>query len=168
MSAALIREREKTHGHWGDTARLATEFKAVLALAMGMRDDRGEKPLSPEQREALDMILTKVARIVAGDPNHADHWRDISGYALLGIAFDQEADSVGSYNAAIGAIGERVKAGQPVPTGGYFARQADTGVEVWKVICPRCKTHYREGERHACAAPVSVRPAALEQERASR
>lgn len=30
------------------------------------------------------MILAKIARIVSGDPNHADHWDDIAGYALLG------------------------------------------------------------------------------------
>jgi hypothetical protein len=34
--------------------------------------------------------------------------------------YDAEADAAGSYTAAIQAIGERVKAGEPVPEGGYF------------------------------------------------
>jgi hypothetical protein len=35
------------------------------------------------QREALDMIANKLSRIVCGDPNYADSWRDIAGYATL-------------------------------------------------------------------------------------
>jgi hypothetical protein len=40
--------------------------------------------------------------------------------------YDPEADSIGSFYAAIRAIGERVKAGEPLPTGGYFARKRIT------------------------------------------
>jgi hypothetical protein len=29
------------------------------------------------------MILHKIARIVNGDPNWSDSWRDIAGYATL-------------------------------------------------------------------------------------
>ncbi len=35
------------------------------------------------QKEALDMIANKLSRIVCGDPNYADSWRDIAGYATL-------------------------------------------------------------------------------------
>ena len=31
------------------------------------------------------MILHKVARIMAGNPKEADHWRDIAGYATLAV-----------------------------------------------------------------------------------
>ena len=31
------------------------------------------------------MILHKIGRILAGDPNHKDHWVDIAGYANLPI-----------------------------------------------------------------------------------
>lgn len=37
----------------------------------------------PDQREALDMIFHKIGRIVCGDPNYADSWHDIAGYAKL-------------------------------------------------------------------------------------
>jgi hypothetical protein len=31
----------------------------------------------------LEMIAHKIGRVLAGDPNHADHWDDIAGYARL-------------------------------------------------------------------------------------
>ena len=39
--------------------------------------------LTPVQQEALDNICQKMARIITGDPNHADNWHDIAGYATL-------------------------------------------------------------------------------------
>ena len=38
------------------------------------------------QREALDQIAVKLARTVAGDPNHADHSLDPPGSARLAAA----------------------------------------------------------------------------------
>jgi hypothetical protein len=32
------------------------------------------------QREALHQIATKLALILAGNAQHADHWRDLAGY----------------------------------------------------------------------------------------
>jgi len=34
------------------------------------------------QREALEMICTKISRIIVGDCSHVDHWNDLAGYAL--------------------------------------------------------------------------------------
>jgi hypothetical protein len=34
-------------------------------------------------REALDMMASKIARIVSGDHQFKDHWIDIVGYATL-------------------------------------------------------------------------------------
>ena len=42
-----------------------------------------DKALDADQWEALDMILHKIARIANGDPNYADSWIDIAGYAKL-------------------------------------------------------------------------------------
>jgi hypothetical protein len=33
--------------------------------------------------EALEMIATKEARILAGNAREKEHWRDIAGYAML-------------------------------------------------------------------------------------
>jgi hypothetical protein len=41
------------------------------------------KELDSDQLEALDMIAHKIARILNGDPNYADNWIDIAGYATL-------------------------------------------------------------------------------------
>jgi len=41
------------------------------------------KQLSDVHTEALTMICHKIARIVNGDPNYDDSWRDIAGYATL-------------------------------------------------------------------------------------
>ena len=39
--------------------------------------------LDNDMVEALEFILTKVARIVNGDPRHKDSWDDVAGYAIL-------------------------------------------------------------------------------------
>ena len=39
--------------------------------------------LSNSQQEALEMIAHKIGRILNGDPNYADSWHDIAGYAKL-------------------------------------------------------------------------------------
>lgn len=46
----------------------------------------GIKPyehLQESQVEALEMIAHKIGRILNGDPNYADSWHDIAGYAKL-------------------------------------------------------------------------------------
>ena len=75
-TGALIAERGKAHGDWHKQASIAQQLKAVLYPA--------RNALTPHQVEALEMIAVKMSRILAGDPNHADHWDDIAGYARLG------------------------------------------------------------------------------------
>ena len=36
-----------------------------------------------DQAEALEMIVHKIARIINGDADYSDSWRDIAGYAML-------------------------------------------------------------------------------------
>lgn len=38
------------------------------------------------------MILHKCGRILSGDPNEPDHWRDIEGYARIA---NKEEDNAG-------------------------------------------------------------------------
>jgi hypothetical protein len=75
-TVALLAERQRTHGDFAVMARTAEELDDILSRGVA-------RPLSRAQRHALRMILVKIARIVSGDPNHADHWRDIAGYAEL-------------------------------------------------------------------------------------
>lgn len=75
ISDTLV-QREGTHGPFSQTAKIAQHIKAVIS-AHGSR-------LNESQVEALDLIATKMARILSGDPNCAEHWHDIGGYARLG------------------------------------------------------------------------------------
>jgi len=73
----VLADRQATHGHYADTARTAQH------LRQAMREGNNWAILTDMQRESLDMIAMKVARIMSGDPSHADHWDDITGYARL-------------------------------------------------------------------------------------
>ncbi len=75
MLRTLLSERERTHGRFAESAAVAQATKVIW------RDRRGT--LVDAQREVLDAIAGKVARILCGDSCHADHWRDIAGYAML-------------------------------------------------------------------------------------
>jgi len=76
---AILEERGKTHGKFSEHARITQNLKYIMQL----EDDRWENHLTNSQCEALDMIAHKIGRILAGNPNHEDHWDDIAGYAKL-------------------------------------------------------------------------------------
>jgi hypothetical protein len=70
-----LNQRTGRYGAFIGNAEIAQEFKAIVL--------RNGGNLQSVHREALDMILHKVARILNGDPNYVDNWHDIAGYALL-------------------------------------------------------------------------------------
>lgn len=74
---AIITERGSRYGKFKDGAEIMQELKDV------MREVDGWHNLTPSQREALDMIQHKIGRILNGDPNYDDSWKDIAGYATL-------------------------------------------------------------------------------------
>lgn len=86
----LLKEREKTHGKFSDHARYTQRLKNVMHDEEDAANP-GWGKLNVMQREALDMIVHKIGRILAGDPNDADHWEDIAGYAKLPVMFSEEA-----------------------------------------------------------------------------
>lgn len=73
----ILAERQKVHGEFSTHAHMAQNLKQVLWHAPNA------PRLTAVQREGLEMILHKVARILNGNPNHKDHWDDIAGYATL-------------------------------------------------------------------------------------
>ena len=73
----ILEQRAKTHGDFKDHALLAQALKDCFYA------NRVTKTLTYSQKEAIDMVFHKIARIGAGNPNEIDHWRDIAGYALL-------------------------------------------------------------------------------------
>ena len=75
----LLQERALQYGTFASLAKTAQEFKSVLYRELGSRNKR----LADDQAEALDMIMTKIARVINGDADHVDTWNDIAGYAKL-------------------------------------------------------------------------------------
>ena len=82
----ILEERGKTHGDFRDVADLSQDLKIILRRHTAKMSDRApfsnSKSKTNSQCEALDNIAQKMARIVCGNPNEPDHWRDIAGYAL--------------------------------------------------------------------------------------
>lgn len=72
-----LEERGSRYGRFDTHADITQELKDV------MRKNPGWAGLSPAQRESLEMIAHKIGRILNGDPNYADSWHDIAGYASL-------------------------------------------------------------------------------------
>lgn len=75
MITEILDERGKRYGKFKDHAEISQRLKYVV------RDRRDV--LLDDQREALEMICHKIARILNGDPNYADSWIDIAEYAQL-------------------------------------------------------------------------------------
>lgn len=74
---ATLAERGSRYGKFKDHAAISQCLSGV------MRSREGWERLDDDQREALAMIAHKIARILNGDPDYADSWVDIAGYAKL-------------------------------------------------------------------------------------
>lgn len=72
-----LHDRSKTYGKFSGQAEISQSLKSI------MRSTRNWESLKPNQKEALEMIQHKVARILNGDPNYIESWRDIAGYAII-------------------------------------------------------------------------------------
>mgnify|MGYP007049616642 CR=1 FL=1 len=79
MITEILEERGKRYGTFVGHAEIAQQLKGVIKV---FEANRG-CDLAFDQREALEMICHKIARIINGDPNYADSWVDIAGYAQL-------------------------------------------------------------------------------------
>ena len=74
---ATLNERAKNYGLFIDQAGLSQRLKAIVRVHNGWNN------LEADQKEALEMVLHKVARIVNGNPEYVDSWHDIAGYVTL-------------------------------------------------------------------------------------
>jgi len=72
-----LNERQKTHGEFVNHANISQNLKFQL------KQNSNWLHLQLDQKEALEMIMHKVARILNGNPDIHDHWHDIAGYATL-------------------------------------------------------------------------------------
>lgn len=76
----ILAERGARYGEFIDHARISQILKDEMRLCISKNK---WESLAADQREALEMIAHKIARILNGDPDYSDSWRDIAGYATL-------------------------------------------------------------------------------------
>lgn len=87
--SATLDERGKRYGDFTDHARVAQKLQDTLrnhSIPSGHGVHTTCIPwhhLTSVQKQALTVICDKLARIISGDPNYADNWHDIQGYAKL-------------------------------------------------------------------------------------
>lgn len=77
---ATLQERGSRYGKFKDHAAITQELKRAIFRHM---DQVSKVEPDADQVEALEMICHKIGRIVNGDPDYADSWVDIAGYAKL-------------------------------------------------------------------------------------
>lgn len=60
-------------------------YHAAIAQSLqnNMRLSKNWDRLDATKKQALTAIADKIARILNGDPEYADNWHDIQGYARL-------------------------------------------------------------------------------------
>lgn len=73
-----LQDRGQEYGDYLVMAQVAQDLKAVMRKAASWGPGSA---LTATKRESLDLIATKIARILCGNPNNADSWLDIEGYA---------------------------------------------------------------------------------------
>jgi hypothetical protein len=75
----VLDARADQYGSFMQSSDTVIRIKGIMHNAVA----RNAVHLYPDQLQALDMIATKLSRIVHGNPNHLDSWIDIAGYATL-------------------------------------------------------------------------------------
>ena len=84
-----LAERGNRYGDFTDHADLAQGIQFRMQKFCLKADNESgfiepwKDRLNNVQRQALTVIADKIARILSGDPNYADNWHDIQGYAKL-------------------------------------------------------------------------------------
>jgi hypothetical protein len=74
---SILEDRRETHGDFTEDAEMAQRLKNII------RQGRNWTHLHTFEAEALDNMMTKVARILSGNPHYPDHWRDLQGFPRL-------------------------------------------------------------------------------------
>lgn len=74
-----LQQRGDRYGSFEGHADITQSIKAIMT----QRPTTNWHHLPDAHKEALEMIAHKIGRILNGDPNYADNWHDIAGYATL-------------------------------------------------------------------------------------
>ena len=73
----ILEQRGDSYGDYSEQAHLAQVLKECI------RNSQSYPDMLAIERESLEMICTKLSRILTGSPHHEDSWVDIAGYAQL-------------------------------------------------------------------------------------
>ena len=79
--ASVLQERSATHGDFEHGAVISQRLKHALSAGTNW------EAMDVVQREALEAVAGKLARIVTGDSSFLDHYRDIIGYTQLAMDY---------------------------------------------------------------------------------
>ena len=72
-----LKERGSRYGSFTSHAEFAEAINTVY------ESSNNWKTMRPDAKESLRIIANKIGRILNGDPDYDDNWRDIAGYATL-------------------------------------------------------------------------------------
>lgn len=72
-----LSERGSRYGEFHNHAAICQHLKDTVTGTTGWQ------LMTPVERQGLEVILDKIARMCNGDPHYIDNWHDIQGYARL-------------------------------------------------------------------------------------
>lgn len=75
----ILQQRGNRYGEFTDNASISQQLKDIIIHGKNYPE------LNYTHIEALHNIFQKIARIVNGDPNYIENWKDIIGYSQLVI-----------------------------------------------------------------------------------
>ena len=73
----ILTETGSRYGSWDTNSAISQDIKKAMVGGIAWND------LPPYMKESLELIATKISRILNGDPYYADSWDDIGGYVKL-------------------------------------------------------------------------------------
>lgn len=116
---STLAERGARYGAFPTFSDTTQTLKAFFRSKMGAKWDG----LADDQKEALEMIAHKLARIITGDPHYDDSWRDIAGYAQLvanRLAAPTQTPAPQPTQPPAFKVGDEVKIADKIDTGAYM------------------------------------------------
>jgi hypothetical protein len=75
----ILAERGEEYGKFLGHAEITQRLKEVINDELVKRN----KALDFDMQEALDMVCHKIGRVINGNENNVDSWRDMAGYTTL-------------------------------------------------------------------------------------
>ena len=73
----VLAERGERYGDFEDHSRLCQHLKYTMHSGASWEE------CTDSQKQALEVIADKIARMLNGDPHYKDNWVDIIGYSQL-------------------------------------------------------------------------------------